>query len=159
MSGDCDRCGRPASLRLTEVVGGVKRSVPLCNECAMSEGVVMSTTSEAIEIDGETDSLLSALPRTCPECGTSDRALRKTGRVGCPECYVTFREILRPLLRRVHGCTDHHPAESRRDPRRAVSEDLRSRMLRAIADEDFETAARLRDELDRMGDTGEEGSV
>jgi protein arginine kinase activator len=85
-------------------------------------------------------------------------AVRKSGRVGCPECYDLFREFLEPLLKRVHGVLQHRGLAPgslsenarRREERMRLREDLRH----AIEAEDYETAARLRDRLEDQGPEG-----
>ena len=87
----------------------------------------------------------------CAFCGTSQSEFRASGRLGCAHCYGAFTESLRDLLRRVHGSAQHvgrryatpDPATA---PPRSV-ESLRAELAAAIAREEFERAALLRDEL------------
>ncbi len=39
------------------------------------------------------------LERVCPDCQMSKTDFRKTGQFGCPTCYATFSEELKPLLK------------------------------------------------------------
>jgi protein arginine kinase activator len=96
----------------------------------------------------------------CPGCGATLQDFREAGRLGCGECYATFGVELRDLLRRLHGSTTH-VGEGYRAPGEAevtvpgeeiaVTEDpadaLRVRLRAAVAAEDFELAAELRDRL------------
>jgi protein arginine kinase activator len=43
----------------------------------------------------------------CPRCGFSQADFKKSGRLGCPECYKTFAEGLGGLLKTMHKGTRH----------------------------------------------------
>ena len=76
---------------------------------------------------------------------------RKTGRLGCPECYAYFAEGLEPLLGAVQRGSQHVgkiPArESVRVKKTAEVAGLRKALDRAVADEEYEKAAELRDRI------------
>ena len=107
----------------------------------------------------------------CPECGFTRAHLKKIGRMGCPECYHTFAEDLETMLKAMHKGTRHvgkHPGKGATTVMAAVSappapkapratkaptvnlqkrlEDLRRAIEKAVADERYEDAAKLRDE-------------
>jgi protein arginine kinase activator len=90
-------------------------------------------------------------PRVCDQCGMSYQSFRRGGRLGCSHDYQEFAELLVPLLRRVHGNERHvgkTPKRIGRDlARRRYISQLRSDMKAAVAREDYEQAARLRDEI------------
>ncbi len=90
--------------------------------------------------------------KRCPDCGLRFMDFRIQGRLGCPNDYQTFRDGLLPLLRRTHGATRHVGKMPSR--RQAVSPrlHLRAELREAVAHEDYERAARLRDQL-RQKDT------
>ena len=46
----------------------------------------------------------------CPRCGTTIEDFRRTGLLGCAECYRVFREEILSTVRRVQGKT-HHEGE------------------------------------------------
>ena len=108
----------------------------------------------------------------CPECGFTRAHLKKIGRMGCPECYHTFAEDLETMLKAMHKGTRHvgkHPGKtppvtlspaSAPTPIKAPKasktgtmnvknklEDLRVAIEKAISDERYEDAAKLRDEM------------
>jgi protein arginine kinase activator len=92
----------------------------------------------------------------CPDCGMTLSEFRARGRFGCPRDYEVFQEQLDPLFERMH---DVQPARHKgRLPaagqdetplarRHARLRELRESLQAAVKSEDFETAARLRDEL------------
>jgi protein arginine kinase activator len=86
---------------------------------------------------------------SCPECGTKFMEARASGRLGCPVDYDLFRKGLLPLISRQHGATRHVGKAPRRGKTAADRPRLRARaeLRDAIALEDYERAARLRDQL------------
>ncbi len=88
----------------------------------------------------------------CPECGSTLKDFRETGRLGCAQCYLAFDGHLRDLLRRLHGSSQHvgeryaAPGETDTDPRVRLLE-LKEQLRRAVESENFELAAELRDRI------------
>ncbi|HEX8203401.1 MAG TPA: UvrB/UvrC motif-containing protein, partial [Isosphaeraceae bacterium] len=72
---------------------------------------------------------------------------RSAGRLGCPNDYEVFASGLSPLLLRAHGATRHVGKAPRRRPGPTSRLRLRAQLRDAVAREDYETAARLRDQL------------
>ncbi len=91
---------------------------------------------------------------TCGTCGTSLEHLRRNGRVGCQDCYTTFANYLDSLLERMHGSTEHTGRIPGMDveaaQRRRAMNDAREQLDVAVGEENFERAAELRDELQRL---------
>jgi protein arginine kinase activator len=84
--------------------------------------------------------------KACPSCGFTSEDLRKTGRLGCPDCYAVFSEMLADVINDCQKGTQHIG----KIPRSHKS--LRQKMLRdllqkAVESERFEDAAQLRDQL------------
>lgn len=92
-----------------------------------------------------------AAQKHCPTCGATLADIAKTGRVGCPDCYAEFEKELMPTIGRIHGCTKHTgraPKEYREqmEKKRRI-ETLEAEQKEAIAAENYERAAEIRDEL------------
>ena len=85
------------------------------------------------------------------KCGMTLHELRAQGRLGCQECYDVFRPHLVPLFMRMHQATEHTGRAPGADVKEvelsARIEKIRERMNVAIREEDYENAAKLRDEL------------
>jgi protein arginine kinase activator len=84
----------------------------------------------------------------CPECGRSWEDARRTGRLGCPACWDSFRAELDQILSEFHGAKVHPdlPAateQAKQLRKSSVEADLET----AIAREDYLEAGRLRDVL------------
>ena len=71
--------------------------------------------------------------------------------LGCAQCYQAFRKPLEGLLMRVHGNTQHAgriPGGVKSDVSIRMNIDrLRQDLVKAIAAEEYEEAARLRDQI------------
>lgn len=102
--------------------------------------------------------------KKCPDCNSNFARIRQSGRVGCPTCYRVFADELSPTLHTVHGATTHTGAvPARHRARRAKAERLKilkRQMQDAIAQENFETAAALRDEIKNLEEnSGKESEI
>ena len=154
----CQRCPDEASVHLTEKVDGERREVHLCVRCARRAGLGPPAVAPALGLDAVIQGLIVSqvgelvgelAERACPDCGLKFMEFRANGRLGCPADYEVFREGLLPLISRQHGATRHVGKAPRRDQ---VASDLsrlrlRSSLRDAVALEDYERAARLRDQL------------
>ena len=150
----CERCQREATFFYNEAVNGKMRSLALCAECAAKSGFLSGAAAQSLEND-----LYSVLfpkkqapaTKSCPRCGTSWQTIAHRGTVGCSDCYAAFREELAVSIRRMHGNTKHvgrAPAKQReRQEKETRMAALRAALKSAIAEENFEEAARLRDEI------------
>ena len=167
----CEKCKkRTAAVFYNENINGKTRSFSLCSECAAAlrekgdlQDIVSMTGSFADPFSELQDSLFGGffgLPRasgelhsekSCPRCNSTYADILKEGKVGCPECYTVFSGELARMIRSIHGTTTHTgaiPARHRAiKERREQIKRLRAEMQEAIQKEDFEAAARLRDEI------------
>jgi len=147
---------KPATVHLTEIKGDKVQKVDLCEACAKNKGVNDSNFALADLLLGlgasqEIDQSASGAELRCDHCGFTQADFKKTGRLGCPECYKTFVEGLEGLLKTMHKGTKHTGKVPEALRRTRDTEDrlktLQKKLNRAIEEEDFEQAARLRDEI------------
>lgn len=157
----CRRCSKPATLHITEMREGEVHELHLCETC-YQEYLDYSETPEeppttdseppeiAIELTG--DQTLEELDQTaCPNCGISFREFRSQGRLGCPHDYTEFENELLPLLENIHGETQHcgklptRAADSSHRQYELIR--LRKELQQAVASEEYESAAQLRDAI------------
>ena len=162
---DCDNCGdQHAEVTLTEIENDEMRTLHLCSACAALKGVSIEGPSSApiadllAHLGGVPDDVSSSDASECEYCGTHSNEFRKTGRLGCPQCYAQFPQQLRAVLRRVHGATQHigkvyiSSDVSKTEPELELAS-LRRRLERAVEVEDFELAANLRDKMNVIRET------
>lgn len=167
----CTVCKKAlATIHILELEDGeVIKQKNLCGACAESSGEVhpktttMKITTQALE------DLIGSLkgegggPETgpsCPACGMTQAEFRTRGRLGCPRCYDAFHKSLLPLLERVHDATSHRGRFPTQAPGQQAQPNtmqrLRNRLDEAIKAEDYERAANLRDEIQRLEQQGTE---
>jgi len=163
----CDLCGKnPATVHLTEAIQGQTRELHLCQQCAQEKGInpeqdfgltglLAGLTDFGLKPPAKSSAAGKQPP--CPKCGMTYEDFRKSGRLGCAVCYDTFRRYVVPLLRRIHGSTQHLgkqpvPAAAGRKGAAASHEmltQLKERLKAAVAKESYEEAAILRDKIRR----------
>lgn len=150
---------KPATVHLTQIQGDKVQKVDLCEECAKTKGVNDSTFQLADMLLGlgashEIDQAAGGAEIKCPACGFTQVDFKKSGRLGCPECYATFADGLEGLLKSMHKGTKHTgkvPAHLRQ--KKDFSEQmttLNKKLAKAISTENFEQAALLRDEIKQL---------
>ena len=151
----CDLCDKEAVVHLTQVVNGEMKEVHLCEEHAKEQGIdihsPISITDILMGLGGSQKSITSELSLACPRCGMARDEFRKTGRLGCPECYKTFMAELTMAIRAMHHSAQHVgkiPAREGSQTRmKSKLARLQKELEAAVAREDYEHAAHLRDQM------------
>ena len=150
---------KPATVHLTEIKGDKVQKVDLCEGCAKNKGVNDSSFALADLLLGlgasqEIDPSAGGAELKCANCGFTQADFKKSGRLGCPECYKTFVEGLEGLLKSMHKGIRHAgkvPEALRRTRETADRMKLLQKKLsKAIEEENFEQAATLRDEIKKI---------
>lgn len=154
----CQICGQnPATFHFKQVLNGEVKEIYVCEACSEQEGF-------EFESDSLTDFLFglgmdqpvrkgdaSKGDRVCPTCQMRFSDYRKTSRLGCPQCYETFADDLAPALTGMHRGRVTHcgkvPALSEKSVAVEQVKSLQSSLQAAIAHQNFEEAARIRDQL------------
>jgi len=144
-----------ATVRYTEIVNNSVTEIHMCQKCAQLEDKVIGTDSPlpgmfAAHDEADEPSVTEAeVAQKCSTCGHSLGDILAGGRVGCAECYTTFVGKLAPLIKKVHGASQHvgKVPSGKGEGLRVRTELLRyrSQLRSAIDVEDYEEAARLRD--------------
>jgi protein arginine kinase activator len=164
----CNICGgSEATIHLTEIINDQMVEVHLCETCAQEKGTEFKThfnmgdllsglTDLAKEIVGE-----EKIPMKCPNCGLTYEEFGRNGRLGCAECYEAFSKLLVPLIKRVQHSSHHI---GKRPSRLAPSvrghqdlKELQNRLFKSIQHEEFEEAARIRDQIKQLEDKIKKG--
>jgi len=156
----CDRCDSQASFHLTEIRGGQKSERHLCEECAKVLQVPQANKElqnllKSFDPSEVGQQSLGRAAKVCPDCGMTYAEFRQNGRFGCSKDYDVFGKEVIALLDRIHGSSLY--SGNTPDGKRVVKADLvdaasefRSQLADAIEKEDYEAAARLRDQINRM---------
>jgi protein arginine kinase activator len=155
----CDLCGKnPATVHLTEIIDEQMSELHLCEECARKKSASMDQQfglsdllAGMAQVEKPALKEEESAVAKCPNCGMTYADFKKIGRLGCGECYNVFKRYLAPLLKRIHGSVQHAgkaPIKSARPAKKKSDiQELRARLQKAIDAEDFEEAARLRDQI------------
>lgn len=155
----CDVCNqKKATVYLTQIVKGEMQKVNLCESCSKEKGVtdpIGFALADKLLGFGHGEKIESQpQERTCSACGMPQTTFRKTGRLGCAKCYDVFGEGMDNLLKAMHKGIRHTgkvPARAALQPPGAGRlPELRAALEEAVAAEQFEEAARLRDEIRRV---------
>ncbi|KPJ48387.1 MAG: hypothetical protein AMJ41_05010 [candidate division Zixibacteria bacterium DG_27] len=156
----CQDCkNNEANVYFTQVVGSKKITLNLCRECAEKRGFhpplenapfpLKEFISGMIEEPQKKKELRPEL--ACPQCQMGFADFSKRGKIGCGKCYETFRPQLRDLLRKIHGASEHKGKNpgTRTEELIPLREErrLRGKLKQAIEDENFESAAKIRDQI------------
>ena len=153
----CEKCGKhTATTHLKRTINGKTTEHHLCSACAAQEGI--GGVFGGLNLGNFWGSLL-AEPAVqsagdvarCESCGKTFREIASSGRAGCPACYTAFYDRLLPSIQRIHGKTAHVgkvPVGADDTVRRERElQDLRDKLNRAIAAQEYEKCAEIRDRI------------
>ena len=151
----CEICKQnEATVHFKQVSNGAVKEMYVCEECAAENGFDVQSpmaltdflfgvgVPQHVEAEGD--------DKACPSCRLRRSEYRRSSRLGCAQCYETFADELSPLIMAMHKGSRHLgkvPASERVTAEIAA---LQQAMQRAVAAEDFEEAARLRDHVKEL---------
>lgn len=139
-----------AKMNMNLAAGNIKHLLSAIMSAITGAAEEASANAPAPANEGEEDAAI-----VCERCGSTLSQFVKSGKLGCPQCYKAFREQLTPMLQQIHGRVQHAGRKPLNDEaaqqRRAVCDRLSRQLEQAVAMEDFETAAVLRDQLRQLG--------
>jgi len=160
----CEDCGiRPAKFHLMTIINGDRVERNLCPACMAKHqkqipGIdfsnlagILNSILEGRTSQEEADREEEYEGYVCEQCGMTYAEFQKCGMLGCANCYQAFKVPMTSLLQRVHGNTQHagrvpggvHSGTSIR----MNIDRLKQKLQKAVADEEYEQAAKLRDTI------------
>ena len=161
----CQSCKQNmATIHLTEISEGLRSEMHVCEQCAIEQGIAAKSQ---VSINELLSSLLAVQPSDeelfgpseqkarCPRCGFTLDQFRQEGLLGCPYDYELFEQSLLPLIERAHnGKTSHCGKVPSKMPQQTKKQmklaNLRQQLDTAVRNEDYELAAKLRDEIKKF---------
>lgn len=157
----CDDCQkRQATVHITKINNNIKTEKHLCEVCAEKAGELSFATDSQFGVQDFLKSLMGSgfagVPQqvseaACPNCGMTFEEFSRTGKLGCGECYVAYGDRLEPLLRRIHGTSGHTGKIPRRSGGKLALmqrlRQLKADLQRHVSREEYEQAAKVRDEI------------
>ncbi len=176
----CAKCGKnEATVYFKSVINGEKTEQHLCSDCAKESGVMKNFDLHRNVIQNNffgrdffspfssllgAERLLSGFvdddffgspglleknsPEKCPYCGTTLENFKKTGKFGCGMCYETFKDSMDMAVK---------TADVKSEPKNTADsriERLRRKIDLAISSENYEDAAKYRDEIKKLKQEG-----
>ncbi len=176
----CESCKKNnATFHYRYSENGKVTEAHLCNECAKKQGLVSAGifgndglfgqsfmlddnfgmgTFASLFSDSDKKYGIAGTAKVCPACGLSENELRRGGKLGCRECYNTFSDIIDGMLRKLHMSTEYKGkipegiSESMSAARKI--EKMKADMQKAVEQQNYEEAAKLRDAIRQLEDMG-----
>lgn len=155
----CDFCHEREAVFFIEQSGpSSRRQLTICMECALERGVTADPRSLEKSIGGLfaelariTSKMTEQDKKVCPVCGTSLLSIKRTQRVGCPECYAVFKQDVSELLKKQGVESAYTGSMPRRLAKfKSVLTDriqIQAKLEDSLRKEDYEKAAVYRDYL------------
>ena len=154
----CEICeDTEACIEVKHYENGEFRELSLCADCAQKHGLALpgnltdllleSTLKEVKASPPDVSVSASEIMRRCPVCRLRLSDFHKTGRLGCAACYDAWADVLEPMLLGMHRSLVYKGSTPYQAP--GETGGIRQALLQAVACEDYEEAARLRDCLRR----------
>ncbi|MDD2240824.1 MAG: UvrB/UvrC motif-containing protein [Kiritimatiellae bacterium] len=160
----CENCQQnPATVHVTQIVDGKVAKFHLCETCAQLKG--LDVPEQALDLGNMLETLKEQLNQlqtasgpatleravTCPVCGTTRTEILKTGRMGCDHCYEAFTAEMLPVVMSLQHAEQHMGKVPQRSSKRMKASvewvRLRRELEQAVAGENYEQAAHLRDQI------------
>ena len=158
----CQKCHKAlATVRYAEVVDGQVTDQHLCAQCL---ALHQKSAGGGFELPGPSPTVRKPAPptpkpareslrtqRACSSCGALLSRILESGRVGCSNCYRTFGDQIESILEGLQRSLQHKGKVSHVEDNRArLRTDIQNKrsLLRSVLKaEQYEEAARLRDEI------------
>lgn len=163
----CEKCNKnEARINLVKIVNGEKHQIWLCENCARDISEVPFLKSMGQELNSTFEGILTGLlsnienttvkqnEMVCFNCGLTYAEFSKHKKVGCNNCYNTFSNILKPIIKRIHSETKHigkiPKIDGKKIMQRRTIRDLKEELQKLIVSEEYEKAAVIRDKINEL---------
>lgn len=170
----CENCGkREATVRYSENINGIKKELHLCEECSKELGIDAIDFNMPIDFSSFFAGMLEEFQNSefmpmfdtvkgvqCKSCGYTFDDIINTGKFGCANCYDTFESRLDPIIRKIQGGNQHigrlgkvtehtinNTNNTKPNQEKSEVEKLKDELKKAVKEERYEDAAKLRDEI------------
>lgn len=169
----CQKCNEnEANVKYTQVINGDKKEMFLCEKCSkeMEIGNInfnipinfSSFFGDLLENYSDTEFLPNIIKQEelkCDICNMTFSEFINTGKFGCANCYNVFSNKIDPILKNIHLSNRYigrkplllnEKAEvknKKQNNNNSEIEKLKERLNKAIKEENYEEAAKIRDEI------------
>ena len=159
MNFKCDKCGKPATIHLTEIIDGDKIEKHFCQNCASTDGITIQAEVPIGQLLEDfvlqSGGMENAAELECEVCGMKFSEFRDTGLLGCPNDYDVFEKGLASILERAQEGSVQHIGKvpfgsDDVQKRQSAILRLRAELKDAINAENYERAAAVRDQIKEL---------
>jgi len=151
----CERCKQHfATVNITHNLNGVKTKINICDICSLEIAVVEYAQNNFKAMFDKLQNIVQEIKsENCNTCGLTFEALTKGGNLGCAQCYQSFSHVLKKILQDTQAGETHKGEIPWRTHQNLIKErrieTLEHEKQKAIDTEDFDLAAKLRDQIRR----------
>lgn len=165
----CQSCDKNnATIHLTEIINNEIKEVHLCETCAKTKGIESNHIKSTLSFNNIKNLFTSLIPDDkknfskeplneliCSFCGRTYVEFSKKGKFGCAKCYEAFQSDITPVIRRIHGSSQHLgkvPVNLNKESidKYAEIKELKIRLMEAVKKENYEEAAVIRDKIKKI---------
>jgi len=164
----CQRCKeQTATIHLTEINNGKRTETHLCEDCAEHEGLAIKSQiplNELLSTLLASQSAPKPQPvaetaaeneKSCSSCGMTMKEFQSGHLLGCANDYEELSDSLDEIIEKNQGGNTTHkgkvPANAPEDSKKQVEIlNLRRQLEDAVENEDYETAAQIRDRIEQL---------
>lgn len=152
----CSNCGsNNANVTYEQNINGEVMTLKLCEKCAKKLGIFSSLDNIFSPMVLDLDYILPEEIK-CKGCGYTLSKYKSSGLFGCDECYNTFKKEIDSILLKIQGKNRMVKGDSKKKKVDTVNskedkiESLKKKMKVHIEKEEFEEAAKVRDEIKEL---------
>jgi protein arginine kinase activator len=159
----CQKCKKnEANFYYKKTVNGNVKEIALCNECVTEMGItnnmfdipMFNMMNEFNPFKSFNNEGSLSTPKVCTLCGSSFNDIIKSGKAGCAKCYDVFRGEFDRIITNIHGKVTHNgraPKEFKiKNDKMKKLTGLKNKLSEVIAAQEFEQAAKIRDEINML---------
>jgi protein arginine kinase activator len=169
----CEKCKKnEAKINLITVINGQKHEIWLCENCGRDianipffnpviqninfplQGVLSELLTNVDSNKANIDNGNKVKEIVCLSCGLTYDEFKKTGRLGCSDCYREFKVVLEPRIKSLQAGVKHVGKIPKIKGKELVQKrklkDLKEEMQKLIVSEEYERAAIVRDEIRKL---------
>ena len=167
---ECNQCKKPCKITYKEIAGEEINEIQACEDCPVIMNRLHKVPKKKpnMEITNVAEELTE-----CPHCQTSSDAIKMGQYIGCSHCYTIFQDLIVSQLSKLNKIGDVpkkkslgtdpilHKGKSQKinEPTLERLSELHIALDEAIADENFEQAAWLRDRINTCMEESSEEAV
>ncbi len=159
----CQSCGKnQASTHIKKIINGELTEYILCDQCAARLGYPNVFSDFGFDFNNLLGSFfedskpqfMNVDNKRCDFCGSSFADISASGKVGCSKCYDVFIDELMPSIKRIHGNPKHSGKiasfAGKENSLKKEIKLLEEKMRLAVKEQNFEEAAKIRDEIKKL---------